>query len=161
VSRDHEATRRFYEEVVGLPLVATWCERDENGAFCHTFFELEDGSCLAFFQFADAALTAQHAALASTSVFDHVALSATPEIHARVQERAKAGGVETLLIDHGYCRSLYLSDPDGLVIELTVDDPDALTSAPARRARARADLARWLAGDHAVNNELRTPGQGT
>ena len=29
VTRDMEATRRFYEEVIGLPLVATWCESDE------------------------------------------------------------------------------------------------------------------------------------
>jgi glyoxylase I family protein len=29
VTRDMEATRRFYEEVIGLPLVATWSESDE------------------------------------------------------------------------------------------------------------------------------------
>ena len=28
VVKDQEATRRFYEEVVGLPLVATWCEEE-------------------------------------------------------------------------------------------------------------------------------------
>ena len=28
VSRDLEATRKFYEEVIGLPLLATWCEKD-------------------------------------------------------------------------------------------------------------------------------------
>lgn len=55
VTRDLEATRKFYEELIGLPLVATWCESDELfGAirtYCHTFFELADGSALAFFQF--------------------------------------------------------------------------------------------------------------
>ena len=30
VTKDLEATRKFYEEVVGLPLVATWSESDEN-----------------------------------------------------------------------------------------------------------------------------------
>ena len=29
VTRDLEATRHFYENVIGLPLVATWCEADE------------------------------------------------------------------------------------------------------------------------------------
>src|SRR5690349_24522219 len=29
VTRDLEATRAFYEDVIGLPLVATWCEIDE------------------------------------------------------------------------------------------------------------------------------------
>jgi catechol 2,3-dioxygenase-like lactoylglutathione lyase family enzyme len=28
-SKDLEATRHFYEDIIGLPLVATWCEKDE------------------------------------------------------------------------------------------------------------------------------------
>ena len=27
-SKDLEATRKFYEEIIGLPLTATWCEKD-------------------------------------------------------------------------------------------------------------------------------------
>ena len=59
VVKDQEANRRFLEDVLGIPLVATWCEkgwRAEIGhevAYCHTFFGLADGSALAFFQFAD------------------------------------------------------------------------------------------------------------
>ena len=59
VVRDHEANRRFFEDVLGLPLVATWCERvfktdvQREVASCHTFFGLAEGSALAFFQFAD------------------------------------------------------------------------------------------------------------
>ena len=26
VTTDMEATRKFYEEIIGFPLVATWCE---------------------------------------------------------------------------------------------------------------------------------------
>jgi catechol 2,3-dioxygenase-like lactoylglutathione lyase family enzyme len=155
VCRDQEATRRFYEEIVGLPLAATWCEEDEHGAYCHTFFELADGSCLAFFQFADPGTTEEQAGMASLSVFDHVALTATAELHAEVMRRAEAAGIGTLVVDHGYCRSLYLRDPDGLIVELTVDDPRAIAETPRRRASARADLARWLAGDHTPNNQLR------
>ena len=29
VTRDMEATRHFYEDLIGMPLVATWCESDE------------------------------------------------------------------------------------------------------------------------------------
>ena len=57
VTRDMEATRKFYEDVIGLPLVATWSESDELfGAvrtYCHCFFGLGDGGALAFFQFAN------------------------------------------------------------------------------------------------------------
>jgi len=57
--RDHEVNRRFFEDVLGIPLVATWCEKNfstemqKEIEFCHTFFGMEDGSALAFFQFAD------------------------------------------------------------------------------------------------------------
>ena len=57
LSKDLEATRAFYEDIVGLPLVATWSEADELfGAvrvYCHCFFGMPDGSALAFFQFAN------------------------------------------------------------------------------------------------------------
>src|SRR5580693_6221260 len=55
VTRDQEKTRQFYEEVIGMPLVATWCESDELfgkvRTYCHTFFGMADGGALAFFQF--------------------------------------------------------------------------------------------------------------
>src|ERR1700691_3065145 len=59
VVKDQEANRRFLEDLLGIPLVATWCERTYRADlgrkvdFCHTFFGLKDGSALAFFQFAD------------------------------------------------------------------------------------------------------------
>ena len=155
VSRNLEATRQFYEDVIGLPLVATWCEDDFGQNFCHVFFELEDGGCLAFFQFEKPEMTEEHASLASTSPFDHLALTATEELQASITERAEKAGVQTVLIDHGYCRSLYLRDPDGLAVEFVVDNPDALAAAPALRARAHGELERWLSGDVTVNNDFR------
>ena len=45
VTRDMEMTRQFYEDVIGIPLVATWAEKNPNTGveYCHTFFEFEDG----------------------------------------------------------------------------------------------------------------------
>jgi glyoxylase I family protein len=156
VVADQDRTRRFYEDVVGLELVDTWTEHDEGaGDFCHTFYELGDGSCLAFFQFADPAV---HAAQAtpSPSAYDHVALAATPEVQTAIGERAAANGVGTVTIDHGYCTSMYLHDPDGLLLEITVDLPAAVAAAPQRRRRARTELDRWLAGDRTDNNTYRS-----
>ena len=158
VSRDLEATRQFYEDIIGLPLAATWCESEFANNYCHAFFELEDGSFLAFFQFEKAEVTEEHASLASTSPFDHLALAATEGLQAIVAGRARDAGIETTLLDHGYCRSLYLRDPDGLVVELAVDDSRAVAAAPELRARAHAELARWLAGDHSDNNLFRSAG---
>ncbi len=50
-TKDMEETREFYEEVIGLPLVATWSESDELfgkvRTYCHCFFGLADGGALA------------------------------------------------------------------------------------------------------------------
>jgi catechol 2,3-dioxygenase-like lactoylglutathione lyase family enzyme len=159
VVRDQEATRRFYEEIIGIPLVATWCEEEDFGegktSYCHTFYELGDGSCLAFFEFADPRHADRFHLVAPPSPFDHVALLATRELQSAVRERAAAADLGSLVIDHGYCTSLYVQDPDGLVIELTVDHPAAVADAPLHRARAHAELARWRAGDRRTNNVYR------
>jgi catechol 2,3-dioxygenase-like lactoylglutathione lyase family enzyme len=84
LTKDQEATRAFYEDIVGLPLVATWSEADElfgaERVYCHTFFGLGDGSALAFFQFADPADQAQFDPQLTSSPFRHIALKVTPEL---------------------------------------------------------------------------------
>jgi hypothetical protein len=62
------------------------------------------------------------------------------------------------VLEHGYCTSLYVSDPDGMIVEFAVDAPAAADGAAARRANAHAELARWLAGDHHSNNTFRPEG---
>ncbi len=158
VVADQEATRRFYEDVLGMPLVATWCEqevvRGKHRTYCHTFFALRDGSALAFFQFDD---PADHAELASSvpASLNHVALEVDAAGQADVERRLEAAGVAFRVVDHGYCRSLYVSDPDGLTVEFACDAPDADRINTLRRADAHTELARWLAGDHRPNNDLR------
>ena len=50
VTRDQEATRQFYEDVVGLPMTACWSEKTPTGReYCHTFFEIGDGGAVVFF----------------------------------------------------------------------------------------------------------------
>jgi len=55
----------------------------------------------------------------------------------------------------GIARSLYIKDPNGLILEFTLDAPNADQIAKDRRADARATLARWLQGDHTSNNVYR------
>ncbi len=160
VSADLEVTRAFYEDVVGLPLVATWCEagNDATGGsdYCHAFFELADGSALAFFQFADAGIQTAFTP-GTASPFDHLALRISADAQEAIRTRAEAAGVGTFTVDHGYCTSLYLNDPDGLNIELTVDLPAAVTAdaVEERKKVARASLDRWLAGDRSDTNPYR------
>ncbi|HEU4536258.1 MAG TPA: VOC family protein [Polyangiaceae bacterium] len=164
VSADLERTRHFYEDVIGLPLSATWCEADELfgkvRVYCHCFFELADQSALAFFQFADPADQAEFGPALAPSPFRHVALSVDPETFAQIEGRVAAAGIrppDTYVLEHGYCRSLYVTDPDGMIVELTCDAPAATAAdvVAEKRRTARAELARWLAGDRTSNNPYR------
>jgi catechol 2,3-dioxygenase-like lactoylglutathione lyase family enzyme len=162
VTRDQEATRKFYEELIGLPLVASWSESDELfGAmrtYCHTFFALGDGSALAFFQFANKEDEKLFGPQMPKSPFHHVALKADRETQDAIHERlVKAGYKEPdmYVLEHGYCRSLYVEDPNGLLLEFTVDHPDVEKISGDRRKDAHSVLKRWLAGDHTSNNLYR------
>jgi glyoxylase I family protein len=158
VVADQERTRHFYEDILGMPLVATWCEREnlrgKEREYCHTFFGLADGSALAFFQFAEAD---DHAELAGPmpKSLNHVALAVDRAGQDQLVRRLEANDVPYRVVDHGYCRSLYISDPDGLAVEFTCDAAEVEQINAKRRADAHAELRRWLDGDHTPNNDLR------
>ena len=162
VSSDLEATRKFYEDVLGIPLVATWCETDflfgADRTYCHCFFELEDGSALAFFQFADEEDQKLFGPKMPDTPFHHVALNVDPDTQATIEQRIRDAGYaepDTFVLEHGYCRSVYITDPDGMIVEFCCDAPQAAEGEEERRAKAHDELKRWLAGDHATNNEFR------
>ena len=162
VVKDLEKTRWFYEEVLGLPLVATWCEQTvlfgKERTYCHCFFGLGDGSALAFFQFADAEDQALFDPPLPPSPFRHIALHVDEETQAEIEGRIKAAGYvepDTFILEHGYCRSLYITDPNGMILEFTVDAPGAAEINAERLKDAHSELKRWLGGDHHNNNMFR------
>lgn len=162
VTRDQAKTRAFYEDLIGLPLIATWAETEElfgrTRTYCHTFFGLDDGSALAFFQFADPADEAEFGPIMPESPFHHIALNVADETQQKIDERLIAAGYaapDYYVLEHGYCRSLYVRDPNGMLLEFTVDAPDAIEDAPRKAALAREELDRWLSGDHTPNNKAR------
>ena len=123
--RDSEETRRFYEDFLGLPLVNAFPIAETKSGrptrTLHSFYEMDDGSCLAFFE--DPArpfnFKAQHD-------FDlHIALEVTPEDLQKMFAKGQAAGIETRgIADHGFIDSIYFRDPNGYVIELTAKRPD-------------------------------------
>lgn len=162
VSKDLEATRKFYEEIVGLPLVATWCEKDElfgkERTYCHCFFGLGDGSALAFFQFADPEDQALFGPDIPESPFHHIALNVDADTQRGLEERIAKAGIDapsTYVLEHGYCRSVYIKDPNGMTLEFTLDAPEADAINQQRREDAHSELKRWLAGDRTNNNMFR------
>ena len=162
VSRDLEATRRFYEDVIGLPLLATWCEKDvlfgAERTYCHLFFGLADGGALAFFQFANPADQEQFGPKMPFTPFHHIALRVDEEAQAGIEKRLKEAGYkepQSFVLEHGYCRSVYATDPNGMIVEFTRDHPDVEKINRDSLGKAHSELKRWLAGDHTSNNTYR------
>ena len=160
VTKDMEATRHFYEDVLGLPLTATWCETDflfgKDRTYCHCFFGIGDGGALAFFQFADKEDEKLFVPDMPATPFVHLALKVDEETQKEMEERIVKAGLEaTYTLEHGYCRSVYVVDPNGMTVEFTCDDPRAEEGDAEREANAHAELKRWLGGDHTSNNTFR------
>jgi glyoxylase I family protein len=160
VIKDHEANRHFWEDIVGIPLTATWCERAYNGSvgreidYCHTFYALADGGALAFFQYAD---EDAYEALKSKSpeMGQHFAMKVNRQTYDEIVKRIKAANYPLRETDHGYCLSIYTATPDGLKVEFTIDHPDVEKINAMRLADCHTELKRWLAGDHRTNNHDR------
>ena len=162
VSKNLEATRQFYEDVIGLPLIATWCESDmlfgSERTYCHCFFGLADGGALAFFQFANPEDQKLFGPKMPDTPFHHIALKVEAEVQQGIEQRLRRKGYaepQMYVLEHGYCRSLYAVDPDGMIVEFTVDHSDADKIAATRRADAHTELKRWLGGNHTTNNMFR------
>lgn len=158
VVADQERTRQFYEDVLGLPLVATWIEQEvldgQTLVYSHTFYGLADNSALAFFSFADPAQQAMFTAKPQ-GLFVHIALKVSEEVQGEIRRRCEAAGINTETLNHGYCTSLYVSDPDGLMVEFARDHPRVDAINAHQRITAHASLARWIAGDTTPNNDVR------
>jgi catechol 2,3-dioxygenase-like lactoylglutathione lyase family enzyme len=149
--RDSEETRRFYEDVLGLPLAQTLRIRESMSGrrtdTLHTFYRMDDGSCLAFFEAPDMPFEfkAQHD-------YDlHIALEVKPEVLQPMMEKGKAAGIETRGISHhGFIDSIYFRDPNGYVIELTAKTPSHEEATDPKRNAAREKLRRWSAAKAAA-----------
>jgi glyoxylase I family protein len=151
VTKDQEATRQFYEEIIGLPMTACWKEKSPDGReYCHTFFEIGDGGAIVFFQWDD-----QDQNPPDLKSPGHLALECDAENQAAIKARLEAAGYKTRLTDHGYCVSLYCNDPNNLRLEFTVDHPDFQRIYAGHTPHAHRYLKEWMSGDHSINNDIR------
>ena len=166
VTTDMDATVRFWHGVLGARLVTTLA----TPSFRHYFFEIGPGDTVAFFEYigVDMDTFAKPAGVPfpQASQFDHLSLDlADEDALMRLRDRLKEHGCEvTDVVDHGFIRSIYFNDPNGIALEATwwiVDptgrpadytderlfaDPDPVPA--ARELRERGEL------DHTVSTKL-------
>jgi catechol 2,3-dioxygenase-like lactoylglutathione lyase family enzyme len=144
--RDSEETRKFYSDFLGLPLVQTFQIHETKSGRAtktlHSFYQMDDGSCLAFFEAPDMPFEFKN-----QHDFDlHIALEVSRQDLHTMFAKGKAAGMETRGIsDHGFIDSIYFRDPNGYVIELTAKREGHDAYMQAARASAHQVLAQWQA----------------
>jgi len=117
--RDSESTRAFYEDFLELPLAGalkiTQTKSGRDTEVLHTFYQLGDGSHLAFFEAPD-----QPFEFKSQHDFDlHIALEVDADHLQHMLQKGKDKNIETRGVsDHEFIDSIYFRDPNGYVLEL-------------------------------------------
>lgn len=156
--RDAEQTRWFWEEVMGFPLAAAMVFDEEPGSnakreYMHLFFQMGDSNFIAFFDVPD---DVNEKMFIPKHGFDqHIAfeVDTMEELKAWRRHLKKMGRPCFGPIDHGFIHSLYMYDPNGIQVEITIKDAryDAILAEDT--ANAARVLKEWTARTRATKIE--------
>ncbi len=144
--RDSEQTRQFYEDFLGMRLANAFeikeTKTGRSSKTLHSFYELDDGSYIAFFETYDTPFQfkEQHD-------YDlHIAVEVDRDKLETMMAKGEAAGIETRGIsDHDVIDSIYFRDPNGYVVELTAKRPDHDEKMDPALNGARDKLDKWQA----------------
>lgn len=146
--RDAEETRKFYEDLLGLPLVHVLYNEAvpstrEKTPHVHIFFQMPDKSFLAFFDLGDN--VAPEPSPNTPAWVNHLALRVDGVNKVQdAKERLTAAGIEVLgITDHGFVQSIYFFDPNGIRLELTAETATE-DEAKSYRDEAHGNLNAWI-----------------
>jgi catechol 2,3-dioxygenase-like lactoylglutathione lyase family enzyme len=119
ITNDMDATVRFYHGVLGARLIATI----GTPYFRHYFFEIGPQNSVAFFEYtrSPSAPFSKPAGIPDprAAQFDHLSFNVADEdALLSLRERLKSAHCEvTDVVDHGFIRSVYFNDPNGIALE--------------------------------------------
>jgi catechol 2,3-dioxygenase-like lactoylglutathione lyase family enzyme len=145
-ARDLQATHRFYTEAMGFELVkAVVAPTDAPGGWAkHVFYDTGGDGLLAFWELHDDRMAGREVAISTGLGYEpwvnHLAFDARSlEGIETAKQRWLACGHDVAEIDHGFCVSVYTTDPNGVMVEWCAD------TAPYTEADKRQALDALLA----------------
>lgn len=124
-TKDLEATHRFYTEAMGFTLVKVVVAPGEGpGAWSrHVFYDTGGNGMLAFWDLHDASIGDEYRTDLAKSLglptwVNHMAFDAATldELEAR-KTRWREHGITVVEVDHGFCTSIYATDPNKIMVE--------------------------------------------
>ena len=129
--RNSEETRHFYEDILEMPLAHAMEVRNLTATtgqlvdFLHIFFELGDGSYIAFFDLGDGKSAVNDPETPEFATRFSMLVRGEEDLLAIMRRLADHGVPFEGPIEHqGYLRSIYLRDPNGIRIEFTYEIAD-------------------------------------
>jgi len=139
-TRDLKATHEFYTGPMGFELVKVEvAATSEKGWAKHLFYDSGGGELIAFWDLHDESIPDDWSPAISEGMglprwVNHIAFAARGEadLVAR-RQRLLDHGQKVFEIDHGWCRSVYATDPNGILVEFCT-----LTRELGARDRAEA-----------------------
>ncbi len=125
-TKDTAATHAFYTEVMGFDLVkvvAAATPGDHGGWSKHFFYDTGSDGLMAFWELHDPKIGEDYSAGLSKPLglppwVNHLAFDApTLADLERHRERWREHGITVAQVDHGFCISIYATDPNGIMVE--------------------------------------------
>lgn len=144
--RDAAETVDFYRDVLGMKLAHVITQdrvpsTQEYAPHAHVFFEMADGSWVAFFDLVDEPQVDQEN---NPDWAQHLAMEvASLEDLEQARQNLVANDVDVLgPVDHGFIQSIYFYDPSGHRLELAARTHSA-ADLDGYEAEARAHIETW------------------
>lgn len=147
-TRDIAATHRFYTELMGFRLAKVIAAPTDTGGWArHVFYDTGpagDGGMLAFWDLHDDSIgddfpTDLNRSLGLPAWVNHLAFDSPTLDDLEDRKRHwREHGVTVAQVDHGFCVSIYATDPNGIMVEFccTTRALDAADAAEAERLLA-------------------------
>ncbi|MGZ6966384.1 MAG: VOC family protein [Acidimicrobiia bacterium] len=141
-TRDLDATHRFYTEVMGFDLVKVVAgETMEGGWSRHAFYDTHQGGFMAFWDIHDDTLPDFNPSISKglglPAWTNHIAFDApTLEDLDAAKRRWLDHGETVVEINHGWCTSIYITDPNGIMVEFCTTTVAEFTAADRAEAQA-------------------------
>ncbi|OLZ42746.1 lactoylglutathione lyase [Natrinema saccharevitans] len=115
---NEQETVEFYQDVLGMPLVLRQPNLDDPSQ-THLFFDTGDGRILTFFVSDDR--PSADGQRGGVGAVHHLCFSVDPDEYEETMQALEDAGHQYNVFDRGIFHSIYTTDNNGLVIELSTD----------------------------------------
>ncbi len=147
-TKDIAATHDFYTRIMGFRLVKVVTGPTPGGGWAkHVFYDTGRGEMIAFWDLHDPKIgrsfRVDHAqSLGLPEWVNHFAFTASSlEELAAIRTRWQEHGLGVLEIDHEWCTSIYVTDPNGVLVEFCCTTREFTADEIAEAERLLADPA--------------------